>query len=84
MLMIAKDYLSLEEFPETSTIRCSYFEINRYVDRVIIINILYILIRKITTKKIKYIIDYLFSSISPLKSFHLHESIASANGKNTT
>ena len=42
MLIIAKDYLIPEDFPATSTIRRSYFEINKYLDRVIMINILYI------------------------------------------
>ena len=81
---MTKDYLDPEDFSATSTIRRSYFEINKNVDRLTIKNILYILIRKITYQEIRYIIDYLFSSISPLKSFHLHESIASANGKKAT
>ena len=84
---MTKDYLDPEDFSATSTIRRSYFEINKNVDRLTIKNILYILIgfiRKITYQRIRYIIDYLFSSISPLKSFHLHESIASANGKKAT
>ena len=79
---MTKDYLDPEDFSATSTIRRSYFEINKNVDRLTIKNILYIL--KITYQRIRYIIDYLFSSISPLKSFHLHESIASANGKKAT
>ena len=78
---MTKDYLDPEDFSATSTIRRSYFEINKNVDRLTIKNILYI---KITYQRIRYIIDYLFSSISPLKSFHLHESIASANGKKAT
>ena len=82
ILIMTKDYLDPEDFSATSTIRRSYFEINKIVDRLTIKNILYI--RKITYQEIRYIIDYLFSSISPLKSFHLHESIASANGKKAT
>ena len=77
---MTKDYLDPEDFSATSTIRRSYFEINKNVDRVIIKKYFV----KITYQRIRYIIDYLFSSISPLKSFHLHESIASANGKKAT